>query len=124
MTHSSFLPVGAILAFFAIAFGAFGAHGLKDTLTAEQLSVFQTAVDYHMWHAIGLTLIGLMPSPKKSRLLLASGWFMFAGIVLFSGSLYALSLSGISLFGAITPIGGLSFLIAWALLASTSINFN
>ncbi len=116
--------MGAVLAFFAIAFGAFGAHGLKNILTVEQLNIFQTAVDYHMWHAIGLTLIGLIPSQKTSRLLLASGWFMLAGVVLFSGSLYALSLSGISLLGAITPIGGVSFLIAWALLAYTSINFN
>lgn len=124
MKHSLFLPIGAVLAFFAIAFGAFGAHGLKNILTVEQLNIFQTAVDYHMWHAIGLTLIGLIPSQKTSRLLLASGWFMLAGIVLFSGSLYALSLSGISLLGAITPIGGVSFLIAWALLAYTSIKFN
>ena len=124
MKHSLFLPIGAVLAFFAIAFGAFGAHGLKNILTVEQLNIFQTAVDYHMWHAIGLTLIGLIPSQKASRLILASGWFMLAGVVLFSGSLYALSLSGISLLGAITPIGGVSFLIAWALLAYTSINSN
>ena len=124
MKHSLFLPIGAVLAFFAIAFGAFGAHGLKNILTVEQLNIFQTAVDYHMWHAIGLTLIGLIPSQKTSRLLVTSGWFMLAGVVLFSGSLYALSLSGISLLGAITPVGGVSFLIAWALLAYTSIKFN
>lgn len=121
MQKSPFITLGATLAFLAVMLGAFGAHGLKNVLGPELLMVYQTAVDYQMWHAIGLLIIGLIQLQKPSVLLTTAGWFMFTGIVIFSGSLYALSLTGIKLLGAITPIGGASFLIAWLLLAYTSI---
>ncbi|PCH86027.1 MAG: hypothetical protein COB26_04700 [Piscirickettsiaceae bacterium] len=117
MHKSPFITLGTTLAFFAVAFGAFGAHGLKNVLSAEYLSVYHTAVDYQMWHSIGLVLIGLLFQQNNSRLLIKAGWLMFAGIVVFSGSLYALSLTGIKILGAITPIGGIFFLTAWALFA-------
>ncbi|MBQ0724938.1 MAG: DUF423 domain-containing protein [Cycloclasticus sp.] len=120
MNAKQCISLGAILAFFAVAFGAFGAHGLKNTLTPDLLAIYHTAVDYQLWHAIGLLIIGLIQQQNASRLLPKAAWFMFAGILIFSGSLYALSLSGIKPLGAITPIGGASFLIAWALLAYAS----
>lgn len=121
MQKSPFITLGSSLAFLAVMLGAFGAHGLKNTLSSELLTVYQTAVDYQMWHALGLLIIGLIQLQKPSTLLNTAGWFMFTGILIFSGSLYALSLTGIKLLGAITPIGGTSFLIAWLLLAYTSI---
>lgn len=117
MNTTPFIALGAILAFFAIAFGAFGAHGLKNILSVEHLVIYRTAVDYHMWHSLGLVLIGLLTQQNRSHLLFKAGWVMFAGVIIFSGSLYALSLTGISMLGAITPIGGVCFLVAWALIA-------
>ncbi|PCI21733.1 MAG: hypothetical protein COB62_02705 [Piscirickettsiaceae bacterium] len=124
MQKPPFIALGALLAFLAVALGAFGAHGLKNTLTPEQLSVYHTAVDYHMWHSLGLIVIGICLQHNSSSLLKKSGWFMFAGISIFSGSLYALSLSGIKILGAITPIGGVLFLIAWLLFAYASLKQN
>ena len=113
----TFLILGAINAFFCIALGAFGAHGLKKMLSADMLAVYQTGIQYHFYHAFGILIIGLLllHSPK-SRLIPISGWLMLAGIVLFSLSLYVLSLTGIRALGMITPFGGVSFLSAWALL--------
>jgi uncharacterized membrane protein YgdD (TMEM256/DUF423 family) len=115
---NTFLILGAINAFLCVAIGAFGAHGLKEKLSPDMLAVYQTAVQYHFYHALGLVAVGLVllhfPSSRSVTL---SGWMMLAGIVLFSGSLYALSLTGMRWLGAITPIGGVAFLLGWALLA-------
>ena len=124
MPSTSFIKVGSILAFLAVAAGAFGAHGLKNILSSQMLEVYHTAVDYHMWHAIGLLIIGLIQQHKPSSLLSKSAYFMLAGITLFSGSLYAMSLSGYKILGIITPIGGICLLIAWALLAMASTKSN
>jgi len=120
MIKSPFITLGATLAFFAVAFGAFGAHALKESLTTYSLGIYHTAVNYQMWHAIGLIIIGIVYQLKPSNLLRKAAWFMLAGIIIFSGSLYALSLSDIKVLGAITPIGGVCFLIAWLLLAYAS----
>ena len=109
------LLLGSLNAFLAVALGAFGAHGLKATLSAEALQTWNTAVQYHFFHALGLLLIALLV--EKLPAAVTAGWIMFAGIVLFSGSLYLLSLSGIRILGAITPFGGLCFLAAWLWLA-------
>ena len=113
-----FLTLGAANAFLCVALGAFGAHGLKQRLSVEMLAVYQTGVQYHFYHALGLIAVGIVllhyPASKPAR---TSGWLMLAGIVLFSVSLYALSLSGVRGLGAITPFGGVAFLSAWALLA-------
>ncbi len=113
-----FLILGAINAFLCVAFGVFGAHGLKLSLSAEMLSVYKTGVQYHFYHALGLIVVGLvlLNFPESKSVALA-GWLMLAGIVLFSVSLYALSLTGIRGLGAITPLGGIAFLSAWVLLA-------
>jgi len=109
---------GALLALVAVLLGAFGAHALKKTLTTDMLAIYQTAVHYHFIHALGLLLIGILHQQyPQSGWLLASATVMLAGILLFSGSLYALSLTGISKLGMITPVGGLLFIAAWALLA-------
>jgi len=114
-----FIIAGAINAFLAVAFGAFGAHALKEKLSEKYLAIWETAVQYQMYHAIGLIVIGILMSPTiighVSQLSWA-GYLMLAGIVIFSGSLYVLSLSGIGILGAITPIGGVAFLIAWVLV--------
>ena len=110
------LVLGATNAALGILMGAFAAHGLKAHLSAERLSVFQTGVTYHLYHALGLMLIGIVAHQLgPSTWLRASGWAMFAGIVLFSGSLYVLSVTGFSFLGAVTPFGGLAFVVAWAL---------
>ena len=113
-----FLTLGAVLLAVAVALGAFGAHALKARLGAELLAVYHTAVQYHFYHALGLLMVGLIAMQlPASGLVRASGWLMLAGIVLFSGSLYLLSLSGTRWLGAVTPLGGMAFIGAWLLLA-------
>jgi len=114
--HKQLIISGAINAFIAVALGAFAAHGLKHSLGAYELGIWQTAVDYQMTHALGLILIGLLANSLKLNLN-KPGWVMLCGIVLFSGSLYVLSLSGIKALGMVTPIGGMCFLVAWVWLA-------
>lgn len=110
--------LGAICAFLAVALGAFGAHALRERLAPDMLTVYRTAVEYQFWHALGLVAVGIiLQLSPETQLLKWSGWTMLAGIILFSGSLYALALTEIRILGAITPIGGLCFLAAWALLA-------
>jgi uncharacterized membrane protein YgdD (TMEM256/DUF423 family) len=112
------IVLGAVNAFLSVAAGAFGAHALKARLPADLLITFETGARYHMYHSLGLIAIGLVAQLRPSLLLSAAGWAMVAGIVLFSGSLYALALTGIRILGAITPLGGLGFLAGWALLAA------
>lgn len=114
----TFLILGTLNTVLCIALGAFGAHGLKQILSADMLSVYHTGVQYHFYHAFGIIIIGLLLLHfPKSRLMLVSGWLMMIGIVLFSFSLYALSVTGTRALGMITPFGGVSFLTAWILLA-------
>ena len=109
----------ASLLALAVAAGAFGAHALKEYLSAEMLQTWKTAVDYHFYHALGLLLIGVLAVAVPSLQLKWPAIFLFAGIVLFSGSLYAMALSGIRILGAITPLGGISFIAGWILLLIT-----
>ena len=113
-----FLGIGSTLALLAVALGAFGAHALKARIAPELMTVYHTGVEYHFYHALGLILVGLTALHlPESRLLKSAGWAMLAGTVLFSGSLYLLSLTGVRWLGAITPIGGVTFLAAWGLFA-------
>ena len=100
-----------------VLFGAFGAHALKKILSPEMLVVYKTGVEYQFYHALGLLLIGLIGFRIESKWLRWSGILLIGGIVIFSGSLYALSISGIKILGAITPIGGLAFVAGWICLA-------
>ena len=118
MTISSrlFLAAGGLAMLAAVALGAFGAHALKTRLSGEMLAVWKTAVEYHVYHSLGLLAVGWLAAQlPESALVKWSGWLMLAGIVLFSGSLYALSLSGERWLGAVTPVGGVAFLGAWTL---------
>ena len=112
------LVLASIAMFLAVALGAFGAHALKSRLSAEMTGVWQTAVQYHAWHALALFGVGLLMLhwPERADLGIAA-WLLIAGIVLFSGSLYALALTEVRGVGAITPIGGVAFLAGWAVLA-------
>jgi uncharacterized membrane protein YgdD (TMEM256/DUF423 family) len=111
-----FLLLGSFFGFTGVALGAFGAHGLKSILSAEMLSVFETAVRYQMYHAFALIAAALIHRFSSHRFNIAAGWFFAAGIILFSGSLYVLVLTELRWFGIITPFGGLSFLLGWAML--------
>ncbi len=113
-----FLVLGCIVALLAVALGAFGAHALKARIAPELMAVYKTGIEYHFYHALGLILAGLTALRlPESACLRGAGWAMLAGIVLFSGSLYLLALTGISWLGAITPLGGAAFIAAWALFA-------
>jgi uncharacterized membrane protein YgdD (TMEM256/DUF423 family) len=114
------IVLGALNAFISVAAGAFGAHVLRARLTPDLLAIFETGARYHMYHALGLLAVGLLAHVRPSPLLAGAGWAMLVGIVLFSGSLYVLALSGVRALGAITPLGGLGFLAGWLLLAAAA----
>jgi uncharacterized membrane protein YgdD (TMEM256/DUF423 family) len=111
------IVIGAVSAFVSVAAGAFGAHALKARLTQDMLTIFETGNRYQMYHSLGLIAVGLFAAHRPSALLTNAGWAMLVGILLFSGSLYALALSGVRALGAITPIGGMGFLVGWVLFA-------
>ncbi|SRR5579883_352968 len=113
----TFALLGALLAFLAVGAGAFGAHALRERVSPEMLDVFETAARYQMYHALGLLAVAWAAGRWPGGATTAAGWLFFAGIVLFSGSLYGLSLSGLRWLGAITPLGGLAFLAGWLALA-------
>jgi uncharacterized membrane protein YgdD (TMEM256/DUF423 family) len=116
--NARFVAIGSICAFLSVLLGAFGAHSLKEILSPNMLANFQTGVQYQMFHSLGLIAIGLIAAHfPKSRHLVRAGWSMLVGIVLFSGSLYVLSISGITMLGMVTPFGGVAFLIGWLFLA-------
>jgi uncharacterized membrane protein YgdD (TMEM256/DUF423 family) len=113
----TFLLIGALAAFVGVALGAFGAHGLRSRLAPEMLAVFETGVRYQMYHALAILLASVLLARMDGWLVRTAAWCFVAGIVLFSGSLYALAISGVTVLGAVTPFGGLAFLAGWALLA-------
>ena len=115
------LLVGAVAAFRAVGLGAFGAHGLRARLSPEMLTVFETGVRYHMSHALAIVLVALIMGRFDGWMIRAAGWAFTAGIVLFSGSLYLLAVTGVTMLGAITPIGGLAFLLGWGFLAVAAV---
>lgn len=112
-----FFILGALSAGFGVAAGAFGAHGLKGRLSPDMLAVFEVGVRYQMYHAFALIVAAWVLSKWDSALFIAGGWCFVVGTLLFSGSLYLLSISGVKWLGAITPLGGLAFLAGWACLA-------
>lgn len=115
---SVFLLLGSLSALTGVGMGAFGAHGLKAVISPDMLTVYQTGVSYQMWHALGLVGVALIcEQASNSKLLHWAGWLMFAGILLFSGSLYALALLNHTWLGMITPIGGVCFLTAWLFIS-------
>lgn len=114
MTHRQLVLAGALFLLTGVAAGAFGAHALKQMVSADRLLVWQTAVLYQLIHGLGLLVIAAMRPHYPSRCLAYAGLFLLAGILIFSGSLYTLVLTDLSWLGAITPIGGVSFMLGWA----------
>ena len=120
-----FLAIASIFAGLSVGAGAFASHALKDKLSERALEIFETAARYQMYHALALLLVALLINQTESSQpsLVIAGWAFIIGIVVFSGSLYALSLTDIKVLGAITPLGGLAFIIGWGALAYSSLNF-
>ncbi len=115
--HKIFIQAGTLLAALAVALGAFGAHGLRKVLLETgRAANFETAAQYQMYHALALILTGILFIHYPGKLLVWAGWLFVVGIIFFSGSLYILSITNVTKWGAVTPIGGLAFLIGWALL--------
>ncbi|MCU0615526.1 MAG: DUF423 domain-containing protein [Gemmatimonadaceae bacterium] len=112
-----FLMIGSLSAGLSVAAGAFGAHALRARLEPRQLEVFETAARYQMYHALAIVLVAWAATRFTSSLVNVSGWLFLAGTVLFSGSLYAMTFTGIRALGAITPIGGVCFIAGWICLA-------
>ncbi len=122
-----FIIAGAINAAIAVAFGAFGAHALKEKLSEHYLAIWETAVQYQMFHALALLAVGILMSPSlfgSVTQLSWAGYLILAGIIIFSGSLYVLSLTGIGILGAITPIGGVAFIAGWIMLIVAAVKFS
>ncbi|MGG7619419.1 DUF423 domain-containing protein [Bacillus coreaensis] len=120
----TFIIIGAINAFLSVALGAFGAHGLEGRVEQKYLEIWKTGVTYQMFHATGLLIVGVLLGRLPANALLSwSGWMMLIGIILFSGSLYVMTLTKISILGAITPLGGLSFLAAWILIIVAAVKY-
>lgn len=114
------LMTGCANAFISVAAGAFAAHGLRHRMASEALAAFETAARYQMYHAVGLIAVAWLCTASPSRAAHAAGWAFTIGIVLFSGSLYALCLTGLRKLGIITPFGGTAFLLGWVLLAAAA----
>ena len=117
MTARAALVAGSLLLFAAVALGAVGAHALKARLTPDLQGVWQTAVQYHAWHALALLAVGLVLLVRPQAGAGLAGWLFVAGIMLFSGSLYAMALTGVRGLGAVTPFGGVAFLAGWLAFA-------
>jgi len=118
MSHKLIIVIGSISGAISVVLGAFGAHALKDSLTASgRLDTYETAVKYQMYHSLALVLLGVLMLHFQHRFLHLASYSFIVGILIFSGSLYALCATGISKLGAITPIGGVFFIAAWVLLA-------
>ena len=111
-----YFALGSAFSLLSVLFGAFGAHFLEDKLTEEMLNIFEGAVRYQMYHGIGLIVVAWALSQWQNAYISAAGWCFIVGILIFSGSLYILSLTGLSWLGAITPIGGLAFIAGWGCL--------
>jgi len=115
-----FITLASLSGMLAVVFGAFGAHALKGKLDDQALKVFETAVQYHFYHTFALLVVGVLALNQPQTVLLkSSGWLFVIGILVFSGSLYFLSLTGVRWLGAITPLGGLALIAGWACLAAT-----
>ncbi|KYG29291.1 DUF423 domain-containing protein [Alkalihalobacillus trypoxylicola] len=117
-----FLIIGSLVMALAVGIGAFGAHGLEGKISERMLKNYQTGVQYHMIHGVGILIVGLLALKlTSSSLLNGAGWSFLIGIVLFSGSLYIMALTGITKLGAITPLGGLAFIVGWVLIAIAAV---
>ena len=116
MMSPVWITLGSISAFLAVAAGAFAAHGLSEVLDERATEVFQTAVRYQLFHALALLIVGILDQRRRAMQFEIAGWCFTAGTILFSGSLYILAISGFQWMGAVTPLGGVAFLLGWAVM--------
>ncbi|MGB5600776.1 MAG: DUF423 domain-containing protein [Thiothrix litoralis] len=123
MEKNHFLLIGSLSGMLAVILGAFGAHGLEQLVDAKMLQRFHTGVEYQFYHSLALLLISILYKSIRNKYVMFAGYAFLLGMVLFSGSLYAYVLTGVKGFAMVTPLGGLSFMIGWALLAFSSRNF-
>ena len=115
-----FITLASLSGMLAVVLGAFGAHALKSRLDDNALNIFHTAVQYHFYHSFALLAVGVIAlSQPQTALLKSSGYLFILGILIFSGSLYLMSITGVRWLGAVTPLGGLAFIVGWACLAAT-----
>jgi uncharacterized membrane protein YgdD (TMEM256/DUF423 family) len=121
MASGGWFATGAVAALLAVALGAFGAHGLRPRIAPDLMEIFETGVRFHFYHALGLLAVGWAASRWASAWVQVAGWSFAIGIVIFSGSLYLLAMTGQRWLGAITPVGGVAFLVGWAALAAGAI---
>jgi uncharacterized membrane protein YgdD (TMEM256/DUF423 family) len=124
MTWNIWMAVAAINGLFSVAAGAFGAHALRARLGERHLEIFETAARYHMYHALALIAVAWLLSRGAGWHATAAAWFFLAGMVIFSGSLYTLAMTGIDKLGAVTPVGGVSLIVGWFLLAWTAVRMS
>lgn len=117
MSARGWLTLGAVYGFLGVVLGAFGAHALRERVAPELLAIYRTGVEYQFYHALALFALGVYATLRPAPLLNIAGWCFALGVLFFSGSLYALALTGVRVLGAITPIGGLLFLAGWVVLA-------
>ncbi|MCT2538258.1 DUF423 domain-containing protein [Aquibacillus koreensis] len=117
------LLLGVLNGFLAVALGAFGAHGLEGKITEKAIKTWEKAVNYQMFHTIALFLVGFLLTKYEGTSFVTAGWFFFAGIILFSGSLYIYATTSVKVFAMITPFGGVAFLIGWILLGYAIVKF-
>jgi len=123
---NTFLSLGTLFGLLAVIIGAFGAHGLENTLTEHALSRYHTGVEYQFYHVSALLILGILSTQFSSipRSIILSGVFFTLGIILFSGSLYLYAITGITQFGMVTPIGGLAFILGWVFLLAFAVKNN
>ena len=121
MNWTFWTGLGSFFAAIGVGLGAFGAHALKTRLTPEDLAIFEVGVRYQMYHAIALVALGFIASKIDTSFIKIAGWTFVLGIVIFSGSLYTLVLTGVRTWGAVTPIGGLAFIVGWLLIGAAVI---
>ena len=127
--RKTFIRIGAISMAVAVMLGAFGAHGLKEIISAEGMHTFETGAKYHVYHSLAILLLGILLYYRKTSLMPIAGWLFLAGIICFSGSLYVLSFAELgnlptSIIGPITPIGGLMLILGWGTLAASTFQDN
>lgn len=122
MTQRVCIAIGAASAAISVLAGAFGAHALRDHVSTENLAVFETGARYQMFHALGMIAAGLLGSIQPRKLITAAAWMFLIGSIVFSGSLYILVLSDVRAWGAVTPFGGVAFVIGWGLLAAGALH--
>lgn len=124
MSWTHWIAIGSIMAGLSVVMGAFGAHGLRERLAPEMLQIYEIGARYQMYHALAILAVGLVQVKIDHPMLSVAGWCFVVGTVIFSGTLYALSITGVRVLGMITPVGGAIFILGWAAMAYSALRPN